>query len=310
MSLSELPTGTVTFLFTDIEGSTQLWEQAPNEAMQSLARHDEIIESEVANKRGVVVRPRGEGDSRFAVFEQAKDAVAAAAIIQEVFYAEQWPTPQPLKVRMALHTGEADLRMGDYYGSAVNRCARLRSIAHGGQTVLSRATWELTHNSLPAGVRLRDEGEHRLKDLTRPEHVFQLVIIELAQEFPPLRSLTVIPNNLPILLTEFIGREEAIEEIRRSLERSRLLTLVGPGGIGKSRLSIETAAKLSDQFRHGVYFIPLAPISSAESVPQAIAEGIGLSLASSEEPQHQLLNYLDSKQQLLLIHKFEHVEHH
>ena len=130
----ELPSGIVTFLFTDIEGSTQLWEEAPNEVMQSLTRHDEIIESEIANKQGMVVKPRGEGDSRFAVFEQAKDAVAAAAVIQKRFFFEQWSTPRPLKIRMALHTGEADLRMGDYYGPVVNRCARLRSIAHGGQT--------------------------------------------------------------------------------------------------------------------------------------------------------------------------------
>ena len=160
---THLPVGIVTFLFTDIEGSTQLWEQAPEETMQALAQHDEIIERVVVNNRGVVVKPRGEGDSRFAVFEQAGNAVAAAAVIQKQFYAENWPTPRPLKVRMAMHTGKADLRMGDYYGSVVNRCARLRSIIHGGQTVLSQATWELVHDSLPAGVFLRDEGEHRLK---------------------------------------------------------------------------------------------------------------------------------------------------
>ena len=185
-ALSYLPVGTVTFLFTDIEGSTQLWEQAPEEMMGALVGHDEIFERVVADNGGVVVRPRGEGDSRFAVFEQAWDAVAAAVIIQKQFYVENWPTPRPLKVRMALHTGKADLRMGDYYGSAVNRCARLRSIAHGGQTVLSMATRELVHNSLPADVLLQDEGEHRLKDLTRPEHVFQLLIIDLPQEFPSI----------------------------------------------------------------------------------------------------------------------------
>ncbi len=302
-----LPDGTVTFLFTDIEASTRLWEEAPQEMMQALASHDEIIERDVADNRGVVVRPRGEGDSRFAVFKQARDAVAAAAVIQRQLYAEKWPTPRPLKVRMALHTGEADLRLGDYYGSAVNRCARLRSIAHGGQTVLSRATWELAHDALPANVRLQDEGRHRLKDLSQPEHVFQLCIGGLPQEFPLLRSLTVIPNNLPILLTEFIGREETIEEIRRLLKQTRLLTLVGPGGIGKSRLSIETSARLADQFRHGVFFIPLAPIASAEAVTQAIAEGIGLSLANEEGPREQLLNYFRSKQLLLVADNFEHV---
>ncbi len=307
MSLQKLPTGTVTFLFSDIEKSTRIWEEAPDKAMLALARHDQIIESVVANKQGVIVRPRGEGDSRFAVFEQARDAVAAAAIIQEQFHAEQWSIPWPLKIRIAMHTGEANLQMGDYYGVAVNRSARLRSIAHGGQTVLSRATWELVHNSLPDGVSLQDEGEHRLKDLNRPEHVFQLLLNERPQHFPPLRSLTAIPNNLPILLTDFIGRGKAIKEIRRSLDHTRLLTLVGPGGIGKSRLAIETAAKLADPFRHGVYFIALAPIPSAEAVPQAIAEAIGLSLASNEEPRRQLLNYLRSKRQLLVLDNFEHV---
>jgi predicted ATPase/class 3 adenylate cyclase len=307
MGYQTLPTGTVTFLFTDIEGSTRLWEQAPEQAMQALVRHDEIIEGEVTNRRGAVVRPRGEGDSRFAVFPLASDALAAAAAIQRQFYSEHWPTPRPLKIRMALHTGEADLRMGDYYGPAVNRCARLRGIAHGGQTLLSRATWELVHDALPAGASLLDEGEHRLKDLTHPEHVFQLLLSDLPQDYPPLRSLSTIPNNLPIQLTEFIGREEAAEEIQRLLEGTRLLTLVGPGGIGKTRLAIETAANLSDRFRHGVFFISLAPVPSTEFVAQTIAEGIGLSLASNEAPRQQLLNYLRSKQELLVVDNFEHV---
>lgn len=305
--MRELPTGTVTFLFTDIEGSTMLWEQSPEQMMPALARHDEIIERDVAENGGVVVRPRGEGDSRFAVFEQAGDAVAAAAVIQKQFYGEDWATPRPLKARVALHTGEADLRMGDYYGSVVNRCARLRSIIHGGQTVLSQATRELVHDSLPDGVFLRDEGEHRLKDLSRPEHVYQLLFTDFSQDFPPLRSLTVIPNNLPILLTDFVGRKRELKEIRRSVEGSRLLTLVGPGGIGKSRLAIETAAELADQFRHGIFFIPLAPIASVDDVAQAVAEGIGLSLASDDEPQEQLLNYLQLRQVLLVIDNFEHV---
>ncbi len=307
MTSQELPTGIVTFLFSDIEASTRLWEEVPEEAMRVLARHDEIIESEVAAKRGVIVRPRGEGDSRFAVFEQARDAVTAAAAIQAQFFGEEWAIPWPLRIRIAMHTGTADLRMGDYYGLAVNRCARLRSIAHGGQTLLSQATWELVHNALPEGASLRDEGQHRLKDLTHPEHVYQLILEEWPQDFPPLRSLSAVPNNLPIVLTEFVGREEALRDIRRSFDRTRLLTLVGPGGNGKSRLAIETAAKMADQFRHGIYFVSLAPIPTAEAVPQAIAEAIGLSLASNEEPRRQLLNYLRSKRQLLLLDNFEHV---
>src|SRR5437870_1045305 len=149
---THLPTGTVTFLFTDIEGSTQLWERYPDQALSALVRHDQIIEETVDQHRGSVVRPRGEGDSRFAVFERAIDAVAAAAAMQQALYAEQWPTSSPLRVRMALHTGEADLQEGDYYGSAVNRCARLRAAAHGGQTLISRTTADLVRGNLPASL--------------------------------------------------------------------------------------------------------------------------------------------------------------
>src|ERR687886_2550711 len=161
-AMPELPTGTVTFLFTDIAGSTALWEQQPETARVALARHDALVEAIVAAHQGVVVRPRGEGDSRFAVFVRATDAVAAAAALQQALYAEPWPTPTPLRVRMAVHTGEADLRAGDYYGPAVNRCARLRAVAHGGQTLLSQATYDLVRDGLPPGIALQDLGEQRL----------------------------------------------------------------------------------------------------------------------------------------------------
>src|SRR5436309_6129725 len=167
--MTALPTGTVTFLFTDVEGSTKLWEQHPDQMRRALARHDQLIESLVEQHQGVVVRPRGEGDSRFAVFPRASDAVAAATAIQQALHEEPWPEETPVRVRMALHTGEADLRDGDYYGAAVNRCARLRAIAHGGQTLLSVATEELVRDARPSRVSVRDLGEHRLSDLARPE---------------------------------------------------------------------------------------------------------------------------------------------
>src|ERR687888_1454876 len=160
-----LPTGTVTFLFTDVEGSTKLWERHPEQMRAALARHDALIESLVEQHQGVAVRPRGEGDSRFAVFARASDAVAAAAAIQQALHDEPWPPETPLRVRMALHTGEADLREGDYYGSAVNRCARLRAIAHGGQVLLSGPTAAVARSGLLEGVSLRDLGVHRLRDL-------------------------------------------------------------------------------------------------------------------------------------------------
>src|ERR671932_879392 len=161
-AMADLPTGTVTFLFTDIAGSTALWEQHPTTMRHAMMRHDVLVEQLVAAQQGQVVRPRGEGDSRFAVFARATDAVAAAAALQQAFYAEPWPTATPLRVRMALHTGEADLRDGEYYDTAVNRCARLRAIAHGGQTVLSQATYALVRDYPVSGVELRDLGEHRL----------------------------------------------------------------------------------------------------------------------------------------------------
>jgi pSer/pThr/pTyr-binding forkhead associated (FHA) protein len=186
LTIRPLPTGTITFLFTDIEGSTQLWEHHASAMRHALARHDALIEEVVARCDGVVVRPRGEGDSRFAVFAYASDAVAAACDIQAALFAEPWPTPTPLRVRLAVHTGEADLRAGDYYGSAVNRCARLRGLAAGGQALLSLATMALTCEMLPLGVQLRDLGRHELRQLSRPEHVFQLVIPQLPNDFPPI----------------------------------------------------------------------------------------------------------------------------
>ena len=307
MPTKDLPTGTITFLFTDIEGSTKLWEQAPDAVMHALTRHDEIIEGVVADNHGIVVKPRGEGDSRFAVFEQAKDGVSAAALIQMLFHAETWETPSPLKVRMSLHTGEADLRMGDYYGSVVNRAARLRSIGHGGQTLISRATSELIRETLPPGVTLQDQGEHRLKDLSREEHVYQLIIEDLPTDFPPLNSLSVIPNNLPSQLTEFIGREKEIKDVQEQIKKTRLLTLVGPGGAGKTRLALEIAADLAENFKHGVFFVPLAPIHSSEFMVQAVAESIGLSLSTEEQPLVQLNNYLRNKEMLIVLDNFEHV---
>src|SRR5438270_4562643 len=193
-----LPTGTVTFLFTDIEGSTRLWEEHPEAMRQALIRHDRLIDDLVHQYAGTLVRPRGEGDSRFAVFSIAPDAVSAACAIQRALQSTAWPSPERLSVRMGLHTGEADLRDGDYYGSAVNRCARLRAIAHGGQVLLSETVRALAQHWLPNGVSLRDLGQHRLKDMQHLERLFQLVIAGLPSDFPPLRTLEVRPHILPL----------------------------------------------------------------------------------------------------------------
>jgi class 3 adenylate cyclase/tetratricopeptide (TPR) repeat protein len=305
--LTDLPTGTVTFLFTDIEGSTRLWEDAEDLMRSAMVRHDEIVDCIVRARHGENVSPRGEGDSRFVVFPDATDAVTAAVDLQRGLQAEAWDLPRPIRVRIALHTGVADMRGGDYYGSAVNRCARLRSLAHGGQTIISGATQQLVQDSLPTGISLRDMGFHRLKDLTRPEHVFQVDADGLAAEFPALKSLNAMRHNLPTQLNELIGREQEVAELAGLLGRERLVTILAPGGTGKTRLALEVAAGASDAFPDGVFFVPLAPLRNSDSIPQAIAESIDVSLSSDADMQEQLLDYLRAKQQLLVLDNFEHL---
>ena len=305
--MPDLPDGVITFLFTDVEGSTQLWEQAPDTMMEALRRHDEAIDAASTAYNGVAVKPRGEGDSRFIVFRSAVDAVAASAGIQRRLADVDWPTPRPLRVRTSLHTGVADLQMGDYYGSAVNRAARLRSIAHGGQTVMSGSTWELVRDELPDGVSITDMGTHRLKDLTRPEHVLQIDVEGLDSTFPPLLSLDAIANNLPEQLTEFIGREAELAEAERLLGETRLLTILAPGGAGKTRLAIQAAADMIDEYGDGVFFIALADISLSEEIVQTVAESLGLGLSADEDPLDQLLTSLATKTSLLVFDNFEHV---
>ena len=305
----KLPTGTITFLLTDIEGSTELWEQNQESMRGALIRHDAIFDAAVEVHSGVHVRPRGEGDSRFAVFQNAADAVAAAVEIQQNMASETWGTPTTVLVRIGLHTGVADLRMGDYYGSAVNRSARLRGLGHGGQTLLSTATKELVQDHLPTSVSLADMGYHTLKGLSRPENVFQLVIPGLSLEFPPLKSLENLPNNLPAQTTEFIGRQEEVDEVVENMlnGRLRLLTLTGPGGTGKTRLSQEAAAEMLENFPDGVFFVPLAPISDPELVPTTIARTIGVREGGGRPPLENLKTYLENKHMLLLLDNFEQV---
>ena len=261
----------------------------------ALARHDHLIEQAVAQHAGQVVRPRGEGDSRFCVFARATDAVAAAAAIQHALRTEPWPTPARLKVRIALHTGEADLRDGDYYGSAVNRCARLRAIAHGGQTLLSQATADLARAGPHDGLGLRDMGEQRLSDLIAPEHVFQLRHPTLQDDFPPLRSLAAAPNNLPLQLTSFVGREADVAEVRALIAAHRLVTLTGTGGTGKTRLALQAAAELLDAYPDGVWFIDLAPLTDAALVPGAALAAIGAHEQPGRSAVETLIDLLGSK---------------
>jgi predicted ATPase/class 3 adenylate cyclase len=303
----DLPTGTVTFLFTDVEGSTRLWEQHPAAMKAATARHDALVEEAVMRHGGTVVRPRGEGDSRFAVFARATDAVTAAAALQVALTAEEWPTPAPLLVRMALHTGEADLREGDYYGSAVNRCARLRGIAHGGQVLLSQPTYDLVRDALPGGVSARDAGEHRLADLIRPERVFSLLHPALPSEFPPLRSLDAYPHNLPVQLTSFIGREKELADLAHALTTTRLLTVTGTGGCGKTRLALQVAADQVDRFPEGVWVVELATLADPTLVPQAVAAALGVREEPGQPLLATLLAALRARSLLLVLDNCEHL---
>jgi class 3 adenylate cyclase len=238
-----IPTGTITFLFTDIEGSTRLWEKYPEAMKPVLARHDAILRRTVEANQGHIVKTTGDGCH--AVFETVAGAIGTALAAQQALITEVWEEirPQALRVRMGIHTGEAEARAGDYYGTAPNRAARLMSIGYGGQVLISASTAELARDIVNDGVTLLDLGEHRLKDLVRPEHVFQLVHPDLPSSFPPLKSLDAIPNNLPIQITSFIGREREIDEAKRLLSAARLVTLTGSGGTGKTRLALQVAAE-------------------------------------------------------------------
>ena len=233
--MAELPAGTVTFLFTDLEGSTRLWEQQPDAMKEALARHDEILREAVEAHGGHVVKTTGDGFH--AVFVAAGDAVEAAVEAQRALSSDSWGDIGRLRVRMGLHTGVEEPRDGDYFGSTINRAARLMAVAHGGQVVCSAATADLAGEVL-ASVGFRDLGEHRLRDLSRPERVFQALALGLETEFAPLRSLDAYPGNLPVQLTSFVGREQELAAIVGMLKGSRLVTITGVGGVGKTRLAL------------------------------------------------------------------------
>jgi len=304
----ELPSGTVTFLLTDIEGSTALWERLPEGMRLTVARHDELLTECIKRRRGAIIHNRGEGDSFFAVFGRANDAVAAACEIQQALRVEDWPTKTPLRVRMAMHTGEAELRAGDYFGAAVNRCARLRAIAHGAQVLLSRATYDMVRDALPEGVELLDLGEYHLKDILRPERVFQIAELGVPSAFPPLKAFEARPNNLPVLTTTLIGRErEAAEVAQLVLKDARLLTLSGPGGIGKTRLAVEVARRLSERGAISVVFTELAPISDPSLVPHAIAAALGVRERVDHPVLETVIDRLRSMRMLLVLDNCEHL---
>jgi predicted ATPase/class 3 adenylate cyclase len=302
-----LPTGTVTFLFTDIEGSTRLVERLGTAAWTNLLEaHQAIIRAALATATGVEIKT--EGDSFFAVFTSAETAVAASVAMQRALYAHDWPADAAVRVRMGLHTGEGVVAPdADYVGLDVHRAARVASAAHGGQVVVSDTTRALVAGALPEGTTLRDLGEHRLKDLSRPERISQLVISGVPDEFPPLRTLDATPNNLPVMLTDFIGREAVLAEAHHLLEGTRLLTLTGPGGTGKTRLSLQLAADVAERFPDGLYFVALEPISDPALVPSTIAMAVGVQDVGGTSLEDRLRDFLRNRTVLLVIDNMEQV---
>jgi predicted ATPase/class 3 adenylate cyclase len=302
-----LPEGTVTFLFTDLESSVKLWEQYPEAMRLALPRHDALVGHAVEAHGGQVFKTVG--DAFYTAFSTPPDAVAAALEAQRALDTEPWPETGPLRMRVALHTGVAQLRGDDYFGAPLNRVARLLEAGHGGQVLLSSATQELVRDHLPDGVSLRDLGEHRLRDLARPERVYQLLHPDHPDTFPPLRGLDAGPHNLPVQPTPLIGREREVATLQQMLRRAevRLVTLTGPGGTGKTRLALQVGADLLEEFGDGVFFVDLAPIRDPGLVASTVAQTLGVRETGGASLVESLKRYLREKQLLLVLDNFEQV---
>jgi predicted ATPase/class 3 adenylate cyclase len=294
-----------TFFFTDIEGSSRLWETDPSGMQPALAEHDRIVRSAVVDHRGTVVKMTGDGIC--AVFADPLDAVQAALALQLALAEAKTSHGLPLHARCGMHVGVGERRDNDYFGNAVNRAARIMSAANGGQTLMSQAVVDLVRDRLPDGVSLRDLGAVRLRDLASPERLHQLQHPALRQDFPALRSLAATPNNLPQEMTSFVGRERELEEARRLLASSRLLTLHGAGGIGKTRLSLKLASQVLDEHPDGVWFVELAPIADARLVPQAVASVMGVKEEAGHPVMDALVKHVAELRVLLLLDNCEHL---
>jgi len=299
-----LPTGIITFLFTDIEGSTQRWEQNPEAMQLALARHDDILLQAFKMHKGSAYKRIG--DAFQVAFPSAIDALEASLAAQRALHSEPWDGTS-LKVRMALHTGPAEPRDGDYVNPLLNRLARTLSAGHGGQTLLSAATYELLKDHLPPSIELRDMGERRLKDILRPEHIYQVLAPDLPAEFPPLKTLDAFHTNLPAPLTSFVGRGAEIAEIKNLIAKNRLITLIGVGGTGKTRLSLEVAFDLLDSFLDGIWFVEFASLTDSALVPQVTSVALDLYEGTDTPPIERLKGYLREKKALLILDNCEHL---
>ncbi|MBY0389793.1 MAG: LuxR family transcriptional regulator [Mycobacterium pseudokansasii] len=302
LGVSELlPTGTVTLLLADVEGSTRLWETQPENMTAALARLNTTVNKAIAAHDGVRPLEQGEGDSFVAAFARASDAVACALELQRAPLA-------PIRLRIGIHTGEIQLRdESNYAGPTINRTARLRDLAHGGQTVLSGATEPLVVDRLPEGVWLADLGSHPLRDLPRPERVVQLCHPDLRNEFPPLRVRNIAAPNLPAQLTSFVGRQAEMAELRRLVASERLVTLTGAGGAGKTRLAVQVANQLGTEFGEGLWYIDLAPITDPDVTPVTVARALGLPDQPGRSTMDLLIRFLGERKALLLLDNCEHL---
>ena len=294
-----------TLLFTDIEGSTRLWAQEPALMQTALAHHDAFLRTAVESNRGTIVKTTGDGI--YAAFDDPLDGLQATLSIQRLLADPAATSGIPLRVRCALHVGAVEQREGDYFGSAVNQAARIMGAAHGGQVLVSQSAADLLAGRLPSGIALRDLGSIRLRDLAAPARVYQVVQADLRQDFPALRSLEASPNNLPQQLTSFVGRERELAEAGALLGRFRLVTIIGPGGIGKTRVSLQIAADALDAFPDGVWFIEFAPIGDPGLVPQVVAQVLGLREDGGTTLLQALCTHLGSRRLLLVLDNCEHL---
>src|SRR6266487_2843130 len=301
---AEPPAGTVTFLLTDIEGSTRLWETVPDAMEAALERHNRLVTGVIDDHGGVVVTSRGEGDSFFAAFASAVAAVEAAGVCQLRLQGEAWPAGAVLRVRMGLHTGEAHVHEGDYVDHApINRSARVKAAAHGGQVLLTQATRDLVAGRLGGGFGLTRLGEFRLRDLAEPELIYQLTHADLPAGFPPIRTVGGRgPRPLPAGTTSLIGREQAIGEVAGLLARPgvRLVTLTGPGGVGKTRLAVAVGERLAGRFGSGAVFVALAGVTDPGLVLAGVARAVGAELAGAGSPLEALVEYFGDEAWLLI----------
>ncbi len=297
--------GLSTFLFTDIEGSTRLWEEHAESMGAALAQHDRLLRASVAERGGTVIKTTGDG--MLAVFDDPVAAADAAIAAQRALRDATWDGTGQLRVRMALHAGVAEARDGDYFGPALNRVARILAIGHGGQIICSAVAAVLAGDGLPASIELVDLGSHRLRDIDRPEQIYQVVVDDLPRTFPPLRSLSTRRSNLPVQLTSFVGREKELAEVAALIERHRLVTLIGTGGTGKTRLMLEAAGRLLDRHADGVWLAELAPLGDPSQIPSEVARALGAPEVPGVPAVQTVTAFVADKDLLLLLDNAEHL---